>query len=161
MGYLLATLSIARLPALTGVNRFRQAFGNALCYCGFLCWQLPHSLLLEMDADFTDSLRGMSKRRGIQKKTKKYANKLRHRVLTRGYTEVECFNLINAVKRHECVWNLSSEHYKNRTHCQMAWDEIEMEVGIPKEDITVKWTLLRQQFRVSKKYLLIFNYCKR
>lgn len=75
----------------------------------------------------------------------------RKRSITRIYTDEECFAIIRAVKKRECVWNIESPNYKIRNAHAIAWNQIAEEVRIPKEDVSVKWNLLRQQFRVNIK----------
>lgn len=76
--------------------------------------------------------------------------KKRKRNVTREFSEEECFKLIAAVEKRECLWNVQSVTYKNRNMNQLAWEEVADECGIPKDACMIKWGLLRQQFRVRK-----------
>lgn len=84
------------------------------------------------------------------------SKKERKRTIARLYTDEECFGLIGAVEKRECLWNIASQAYKNRNANQIAWEQVAEEMSIPKDDLILKWSLLRQQFRVNiKDFVLI------
>lgn len=69
-------------------------------------------------------------------------------------TNRQCFEIIGAVKKRQCLWNIACTTYKNRGLIQIAWEHVADEVNIPKKDVMQKWVLLRQQFRVSREFCM-------
>ncbi|XP_032593189.1 uncharacterized protein LOC116805434 [Drosophila grimshawi] len=58
-----------------------------------------------------------------------------------------CHNLIDLVESKSNLWNASNNDYKNRKKRESAWGEIAVKMNLPKDEVSNKWNLLRQQFR--------------
>lgn len=57
--------------------------------------------------------------------------------------------LISAYMVHECLWNMSNEHYKNQTQKDLAYDKIDAVMtthNMDRNEYTKKWYMLRGQF---------------
>ncbi|KAL7726186.1 hypothetical protein ACLKA6_001625 [Drosophila palustris] len=45
------------------------------------------------------------------------------------------------------LWDITNCDYKNRNKREMSWEEIAKALSLPKDEVSNKWNLLRQQFR--------------
>ncbi|KAL7725604.1 hypothetical protein ACLKA6_008016 [Drosophila palustris] len=46
------------------------------------------------------------------------------------------------------LWDITICDYKNRNKREMSWEEIAKALSLPKDEVSNKWNLLRQQFRI-------------
>lgn len=76
------------------------------------------------------------------------SNNNRRRSNIRIFTDDECFRIIAEVEKREYIWNDAAPLYKNRKLMQIGWQQLADLMDIPREEIIIKWSLLRQRFRV-------------
>lgn len=80
----------------------------------------------------------------------KTASKKRQRKKTGIELSIQsCHRLIALVEEKPNLWDVRSPTYKDRVMREVAWEQIALDLGVEKEVASVKWGLLRQQFRVS------------
>ncbi|XP_011182091.1 uncharacterized protein LOC105212036 [Zeugodacus cucurbitae] len=60
--------------------------------------------------------------------------------------------IINAVKQHDCLWNVHSSEYAKRDKLEKAWHEVSVNVGRPDVFCREKWRNVRTGFLRSIQY---------
>jgi len=86
------------------------------------------------------------KDRSGEKKTR------RARKVDTDWSAERCHSLIALVKSKSNLWDVAHNDYKNRNNREIAWEEISKKMNLPKDEVSNKWNLLRQQFRVSENH---------
>lgn len=82
--------------------------------------------------------------------------KKRARKTTIVWSEKMTLELIAEVEGRPNLWNILISGYRNRHYRELSWDEIAAKLRVSKSECMVKWTLLRQQFRVSICFTFVF-----
>ncbi|XP_050309508.1 uncharacterized protein LOC126745612 [Anthonomus grandis grandis] len=59
--------------------------------------------------------------------------------------------LIELVRKHECLYNMNSKHYRDQNMIGEAWEEIAQEINIAADALKTAWNKLRNCFFNAQK----------
>ncbi|XP_040572773.1 uncharacterized protein [Lepeophtheirus salmonis] len=59
---------------------------------------------------------------------------------------MDIITFINAVKIHDCLWNMKSSSYKDKDKKTQAWESISEATGVDAMRCIAKWKYLRDKF---------------
>ncbi|XP_053663555.1 uncharacterized protein LOC128712692 [Anopheles marshallii] len=71
----------------------------------------------------------------------------RSKKMTIPMTQEQAIALIKKIKRESCIWDSTSEDYRNKITKDKAWNRVAAHIGIPVEIVRAKWTSILGSFR--------------